>query len=302
VEVKPGVVLFPTRIDHVVAPSRLLPEERLKLQLKQPGFIEARTNLYVRPEFNIFPLLVRSDESAEAILGYRELKAGTWLDRSYGKFYSSVGYNLQVENPFTYKGPLDGDLSTLVLSYPEINARLDFRDDRVHPHKGAYLAANFQIAGRPFGGDARDVKVQPEVRTYLPLASKVTFATRASIGFLFPRNYGDVVENHLSEATTPANRAERVRDIEIVFFRGFYSGGPSSHRGYPTRGIAPHGVVPFLNPTTLSQQVATSCDPSAADFDANRCAIPIGGFTLWEFSNELRFQVAGPCRRPSSWT
>jgi len=26
----------------------------------------------------------------------------------------------------------------------------------------------------------------------------------------------------------------------------------------------------------------------------SRCAIPIGGFTLWEFSNEFRFQVSGP--------
>jgi outer membrane protein insertion porin family/translocation and assembly module TamA len=295
VELKPGVVLFPTRLDHFVAPTRLLPEERLRLQLKQPGFLEARTNLYVRPEFNIFPLLVRSDESAESVLGYREVKGATWLDRSYGKLYSSVGYNLQVENPFTYKGPLDPDLSTLVISYPEVNARLDFRDDRVHPHKGIYLATNLQVAGGPFGGRARDVKVQPEVRTYLPLASKITFATRASVGFLFPRNYGDVVENHLAEPTLPANRAERVRDIETVFFRGFYSGGPSSNRGYPTRAIAPYGVVPFLNPTTVSQQVATSCDPSDADtFDAKRCAIPIGGFTLWEFSNEVRFQVTGP--------
>lgn len=295
VELKPGLVLFPTRFDHFVAPTRLLPEERLRLQLKQPGFLEARTNLYVRPEFNIFPLLVRSDESAESVLGYREVRGGTWLDRSYGKLYSSVGYNIQVENPFTYKGPLDPDLSTLVISYPEVNARLDFRDDRVHPHKGVYLGTNFQFAGRPFGGDVRDLKVQPEVRTFVPLASKVTFATRASIGLLYPRNYGDVVENHLSEPTTDANRAERVRDIETVFFRGFYSGGPSSNRGYPTRGIAPYGVVPFLNPTTVSQQVATYCDPSdKQNFDAKRCSIPIGGFTLWELSNEIRFQLTGP--------
>jgi outer membrane protein assembly factor BamA len=156
-ELKPGLVLFPTRLDHFVRPSRLLPEERLRLQLKQPGFLEARTNLYVRPELNVFPLLVRSDESAESIVGYREIKGGIWLDRSYGKFYSSVGYDLQVENPFTYAGPLDPDLSTLVISYPEVNARLDFRDDRVHPHKGIYLGTNFQFADRPFGGDARDL-------------------------------------------------------------------------------------------------------------------------------------------------
>src|SRR5258708_3214909 len=53
VELRPGVVLFPTRLDNIVRPTQLLPEERLRLQFRQPGFIEARTNFYARPEFNI---------------------------------------------------------------------------------------------------------------------------------------------------------------------------------------------------------------------------------------------------------
>jgi outer membrane protein insertion porin family/translocation and assembly module TamA len=296
VDLKPGVVLYPLRLDNIVTPTRLLPEERLRLVFKQPGFLEARTNLVVQPEFNIFPLLVRaSDETAASIVGYREVKGATWLDRSYGNLYSSVGYNIQIENPFTYKGPLADYLSTLVISYPEVIARLDFRDDRIHPRKGVYLAANFQYAGGPFGGNAGDMKTQPEVRAYVPVASGVTVATRASLGFLFPRNYGDIVRDHLTEDITDDNQRERTRDIQTVLFRGFYSGGPSSNRGYPTRGIAPHGVIPFLNPATASQQVATRCDdPKAVDFDYATCAVPIGGFTLWEFSTELRFQVTGP--------
>ncbi|HMI84042.1 MAG TPA: POTRA domain-containing protein, partial [Polyangiaceae bacterium] len=213
VDLKPGVVFYPLRLDKIVTPTRLLPEERLRLQFKQPGFLEARTNLFVAPEFNIFPLLVRSsDETAASIVGYREVKGATWLDRSYGNLYSSVGYAIQVENPFTYQGPLEDYLSTLVISYPEVVARLDFRDDRVHPRKGAYLQANFQYAGGPFGGNAGDWKTQPEVRAYVPIASSVTFATRASVGFLFPRNYGDIVQNHLNENPND-NRAERTRDI-----------------------------------------------------------------------------------------
>ena len=295
VDLKPGVVLYPLRLDNIVTPTRLLPEERLRLQFKQPSFLEARTNLYVQPEFNVFPLLVRSsDETAASIVGYREVKGATWLDRSYGKFYSSVGYNIQIENPFTYKGLLESHLSTLVISYPEVVARFDFRDDRVHPRKGVYLSANFQYAGGPFGGNAGDWKTQPEVRAYVPLASSVTLATRASVGFLFPRNYGAIVRDRLAEDPT-VDRAERTRDIQTVLFRGFFSGGPSSNRGFPTRGIAPHGVIPFLNPATASQQVATRCDdPGAMGFDRTLCSVPIGGFTLWEFSTELRFGVSGP--------
>ena len=293
VDFKPGVVFYPLRLDNIVPPTRLLPEERLRLQFKQPGFLEARTNLFVQPEFNIFPLLLgSSNETASAIVGYREVKAATWLDRSYGKLYSSVGYNVQVENPFTYQGELAPYLSTLVISYPEVIARLDFRNDPVHPRKGAYFMANFQYAGGIFGGTAADWKTQPEARAYVPLGSSVTLASRASVGFLFARNYGDIVQNHLYEPAD-TNQAERSRDIQTALFRGFYAGGPSSNRGYPIRGIAPHGIIPFLNPTTAAQQVANNCDDFARA-DWNQCAVPIGGFTLWEFSTELRFQVSGP--------
>jgi outer membrane protein assembly factor BamA len=292
VDLKPGLVFYPTRLDNIVWPSQVLPEERLRLQFKQPGVFEARTNLHVQPEFNIFPLLVRTDESnAQSVIGYREVKAATWLDRSYGKLYSSVGYAVQVENPFTYVGPLADNLSTLVISYPEVIARLDFRDDRVHPHKGTYFAANFQYAGGPFGGTAGDIKTQPEARAYVPVAAGVTLATRASVGFLFPRNYGDVIHNRLADDPN-ANLWERTRDIQTVLFRGFFSGGPTSNRGYPTRGIAPHGIVPFLNPSTASQQAANDC--MSATPDLARCSVPIGGFTMWEFSTELRFQITGP--------
>lgn len=292
VDFKPGLVFYPLRLDNIVMPTQVLPEERLRLQFKQPGVIEARTNLYIQPEFNIFPLLVRTDDqNAQAVIGYREVKAATWLDRSYGKLYSSVGYAVQVENPFTYVGPLADNLSTLVISYPEVIARLDFRDDRIHPHKGTYFAANFQYAGGPFGGTAGDIKTQPEARAYVPISSGITLATRASVGFLFPRNYGDTIHNGLNNDTT-SNLWERTRDIQTVLFRGFFSGGPTSNRGYPTRGIAPHGIVPFLNPSTASQQAANNC--TGAMPDLGLCSVPIGGFSLWEFSTELRFQITGP--------
>jgi outer membrane protein insertion porin family/translocation and assembly module TamA len=125
------------------------------------------------------------------------------------------------------------------------------------------------------------------------------------MGFLFASNYGDYVQHYLYPPLSPNgasnDRLDRAvdRDIEIVYFRGFFSGGPSSNRGYPLRGIAPHGVVPFLSPVTLqAQQQASnhsfSCIPGAPNYDATDCSIPIGGFTLWEASAEVRFDVSGP--------
>jgi outer membrane translocation and assembly module TamA len=303
VHFQPGVVLFPTRIDNLAVPDHFFPEEKLRAELKQPGFIEARTEAFVRPEFNVFPLLVQTKPNpADPVTGYREIKGAVGVDRTFWKrLYVSLSYDVQVEDPFGYKDPVDPDLSTLVISYPELVTRLDFRDDHDHPHKGIYLANDLQVAGGFLGGEARDIKIQPEVRTYVPLAHKVTFATRASIGMLFPNNYGQVIENQLNDALTTENRAARVRDMQTVLFRGFFSGGPTSNRGFPLRGVSPHGIVPFLNPSTASQQVAGSCVPAIdsktgqyVQPNPETCSVPIGGFTLWELSNELRFTVRGP--------
>ena len=296
VDFKPGVVLYPMLISNLVAPDDLFPEEKLRLQLKQPAFVEARTEAFIRPEFNIFPLLVETKPSStDPVVGYRELKGSAGVDRTFFKWlYVNLSYGAQIEAPFSYKDPLDPDLSTLAILYPEIITHLDLRDNRDHPHAGLYLANDLQLAGGVFGGGPRDVRVQPEIRTYVPVARKVTLATRASLGFLLSSNYGDVVQNYLNDPVTPENRRDRVRDIETVFFRGFSSGGPTSNRGFPLRGVSPHGVVPFLNPATASQQAAQYCDPQAIGYKPDLCSIPIGGFTLWEFSNELRFAVKGP--------
>lgn len=302
VNFQPGVVFYPTRINNIAAPQQLFPEEKLRLELKQPGFLEAHTEGFIRPEFNVFPLLVETNPApTDPVVGYRELKGAVGLDRTFfKKLYVNVSYDAQVEDPFSYKDPLNSDLSTLIILYPDLIAHLDFRDDRDHPHSGFYLGNDLQIAGGVFGGGPRDVREQPEVRTYVPLGPKVTFASRASVGFLVASNYGNVVQEHLNDEVTAANEQSRVSDIETVFFRGFFSGGPTSNRGFPLRGVAPHGIVPFLNPATASQQAATSCDPQAPGYDSNstatatNCSIPIGGFTLWELSNEVRFQIKGP--------
>jgi len=299
VDVRPGVVLYPTRVDNLTKPTNPLLEERFRMQLRQPGFLEARTTGFVRPEFNVFPLLVAPDPpAADPVVGYIEGKVTTGVDRTFWKhLYVSLGYTVQVEDPFVYVGALDQALSILVLGYPQLVTNLDFRDSAVRPHSGIYLGNSLQIAGGVFGGNASDVRVQPEVRTYVPLGKHVTFATRASVGLLFNSTYASSWGSELAtsdQKQTTAQLAQLQGDIERMYFRGFFSGGPNTNRGFPLFGVSPYGVVPFLNPATAGEQLVKGCVPSSPGYDASQCFIPVGGATLWELSNEVRFQVTGP--------
>jgi outer membrane protein insertion porin family/translocation and assembly module TamA len=312
VTLKPGVVLYPIRINNWTGAVTPLPEAWLTTELRQPGFLEARTTGFIRPQFNIFPLLVEVNPPPDVpVVGYREIKVPVGVDRTFLKrLYVSLDYTFQVESPFAYVQNLDPSLEAIFLSFPQFVAHLDFRDNAVRPHEGVYLANRVSVAGGVFGGTATDVREQPEIRTYLPLAHGLTFATRFSVGFLGFTNYGRDWNAQLerspeiaavpSATATPLQQAARTQlehDTQIMYFRGFFSGGPATNRGFPLLGVSPHGVVPFLNPATATRQVSVSCNPSQPGFTvdvANRCFTPVGGFTLWELQNEVRADISGP--------
>ncbi|MGH7434183.1 MAG: POTRA domain-containing protein [Polyangiaceae bacterium] len=310
---KPGVVLYPIRIDSWQGALKPLPEERFQMRLTQPGFVEARTSGVLRPELNVFPLLVEVNPPANApVVGYIEAKVPVGVERTFlRKLYVALNYTVQVESPLSYVEPLDRSLETVVLSFPELIAHLDLRDSATKPHEGLYVGNTLQVAGGVFGDSATDVRIEPEVRTYLPLGRGVTFATRASVGFLWASSYGKDWEQELRGSAaasappgpglTPARagalaaaRTQLEHDVQLMYFRGFFSGGPATNRGFPILGVSPHGVVPFLNPGTASQQVQFQCDPTLPGFNPTSCFLSVGGFTLWELQNEVRADVAGP--------
>lgn len=286
-EVKPGVVLYPTRIPTLHAPSRLLPEGRANLQFRQPGFLEARTGLFTRLDGSIAPVILAPDQTTGPILGYRDGRITVGLDRSLWRIYGAISHTVQLDSAFTYTGPLDPYLQLVVISYPEAFVTLDLRDQRMHPHKGAYFSTDWQFAG--VGGNARDVRTQEEARFYVPVTRKVTLAARGNIGLLFPQNYGSTLEAaaHGEDFSNSPDRATWEHDIQFMFLRGFFSGGPGSNRGYALREIGPHGIVP-----QASSSLAKACDPTATS-GTTSCDLPLGGFTLWEASLELRFPLMG---------
>ncbi|MFZ5893558.1 MAG: BamA/OMP85 family outer membrane protein [Myxococcota bacterium] len=292
VEAIPGVVFYPTRLPDFAKPERLLPEARLRSEFRQPGFLEARTNALLRAQISIYPLILSSKyDPAASVVGYEDLRTSAGLERSVWKLYGTLSQNVQVSSPFSYKGPLDPNLNTVVISYPQLFASLDLRNDRVSPHRGAYFSMDTQVAG--LGGDARDVKLQPEARAYVPLARRVTLALRGTVGFLFPQNYGDTVARNAEGQSDGIDDATLVRDIQIMFMRGFFSGGSGSNRGYAARDIGPHGRVPFYNPGQATMGTG-SCREDRGNAGAPQCQLPLGGFTLWESTLELRYPLMGP--------
>jgi outer membrane protein assembly factor BamA len=292
VSLKPGVVLFPTALPTLHTPSRLLPESRLRTDLRQPGFPEARTNWLLRGEYNVYPVLLRPINE-DVILGYQEIRGATGFERTFffSHLYSSILGHVQANYPFTYHGPLDSTLGSVQLRFLELETDLSFRDDPVRPHKGVFIGNTLQYAGGLLGGNISDIKEQPDVRLYVPISRTVTFALRGSVGLLFPRNYGEALSGQSSDPEV------LTRDVQLLYFRAFFSGGPNSNRGYPFRSIGPHGAAPFLSPNRTADQVfREECNPFSPSYayDPSICAVPLGGLSLWEASAEVRFPLLGP--------
>lgn len=294
---KPGIVLYPIRINNAELPISPLYEHRLSATLRQPSFIEKRTTGFTRVEYNLYPVLLPKigDELAKTVLGYHEPRGALGVERKFWeRIFISPEWDIQANYPLDYLGHTEAE--PLVISYIQLAANLDLRDDPNRPRRGLFLGNTLQFSGGPLlRGDAVDLRVQPDLRGYIPMPRRIgqaslpvmTVAVRGSVGFLFPFNYSTFSQANFS--TGSDLRAEGSnRDYQVLFFRGFFSGGPSTNRGYPLRGVGPHDAIPYLSPAGQSAS-AGGCDPSLPT-----CRLPTGGLSLWETNVELRIAVSGP--------
>jgi outer membrane protein assembly factor BamA len=283
---RPGLVLYPTRLPDVRPPRDLLFEQRLIATLRQPAFLERRTAGVTRAEYSVYPVLLPGTVDPENVAGYHELRSEVGLERAFGRLFASPNYGIQANFPFDYLGSTPG-LQRILISYVDLLTHLDLRDNPIRTRRGLYIGNELQIAGGPLQGDADDVRIQPEIRGFIPLPRKATLAMRASVGFLFPRNYGDAAQQAAGGSDFDVGE-ELARDYQLLFFRGFFGGGPSSNRGYPLRGIGPHAPVPRRSPAGQSIAAAGCAE------GATSCNLPTGGRSMWEANVEVRFVVSGP--------
>lgn len=285
IEAKPAAVFYPYTLNSLFSPQpdtfHVLPELRVHSELTQPGFIEARTRGLVNLSANVYRLI--TGDVDKEIVGYLEFAGKTGMEREFWDRRVSLGlyFNFQNEQPFSYRhyAPVDPKtgFQAVNIPYAQALATLDMRNgesgkpDPVNPHSGFYFSTDMQGAWI----DAQDLRIKPELRGYIPIAKHVTLAVRVATGFLIPLG-GALKTGPTSPPADPAQASAYGRYLQILQFRGFYSGGTNSNRGYGYNGVGPHEIVTFVSPTL-----------------PNGSALPIatGGVALWESSLELRFPI-----------
>lgn len=243
-----------------------------------------------------------------AIVGYREYVGSIGLERPFLKsdLNAALLYNVQLNSPFTYNDvPLPLGFQSIFIPYLQALVSYDRRlnragkPDRLTPHHGYYVALDAQLAGylrfdtelanAIVGHEvraARDLRLQPEFRAYLPVSRRWTLGFRMTTGWLFPSGYGDASSADVTRCDTLAEddparagcRADVGADVQLMQFRGFFSGGATSNRGYGFNEVGPHARVP-----SLTGQGEVQGDEAPL--------VPIGGRLLWEASLELRIPL-----------
>jgi outer membrane protein insertion porin family/translocation and assembly module TamA len=221
------------------------------------------------------------------VIGYHEITTSFGASRNFfGRLlYTSLSFNWQANFPFLYQGSDNNtDLIEVQVTYPELITDIDLRDDPLQPTSGVYFSNSLQVALPIHKQDPTDVRIHPEVRTFVPLDNRhrLVLATRVGVGMVFPQNYGDALAS--ANTSIDTTNDEVTRDQQRLVFRAFYSGGPSSNRGYPYRRVGPQGAIGFLLPANVD------CNGPVNEIDAS-CIRPLGGFTMWEASTELRFHA-----------
>jgi hypothetical protein len=308
IDVTGGVDLFPWRLENLStlkASPKPFPVLAATVTLEQPAIFNGRTRGSVQAGYSMRPVLYSlgpdADPATEIVIGYHQPNGKVGLDRAFlgQRILIRPSYNLQARVPFMYQGAQPEGLQTVWTSYPRLETVFqslagDIFKDRNKREFALSFRNSVEIAGMKvggttlLGGSVSDIKIEPEARFLVPLRAKrrdpeqragdVTLAGRVKFGFILVPDYGETLRT--DQAAEIESDPVRVnRDQQKLLSRAFYSGGANSNRGYAPMAISPHGPVGFLVPTSIN----------CVDNDDPQCIRPLGGFTQWEASLELRY-------------
>ena len=285
-------------------PTRVLLENSLQLKFKQPSFIESRTAGTIDASYNIMPVLYplpeNTDPSAERILGYQTISTAFGLERQFflssSKSWPTVltlatSYNWQANFPFTYQLDVPAGLTQVRVAFPALVTTLDVRDDPVQPHRGP-------VPDEHAAGRRQSVRRQRLGREnsagnaqLLPDHEEVGHARDApDDGLSDPQGLRQHAEDRNRGGSRCAPQSGRSgRDFRpakaaparlLLRRRQLQPRLPAARRGSarPGRLLGAHRC-----------RLLTKPRPTNAD----DCIRPLGGFTLWEASLEVRFPLSG---------
>jgi outer membrane protein insertion porin family/translocation and assembly module TamA len=276
-EATPSLLLVPGLFSSTHARAGMAAE----VALRQPRLIEARTLGFASLGGAIVP---------DPLGAFRTSTLGgaVGIERRLGPYASaSLSYRRSIARPVAYDdgalppNALPTDRATAQLGALELAGSIDTRDDRRRPRRGLLgtLSLQYAAASRVFlAGDYGDLRVQPEIRLFGPLAKRVVLAIRFMVGFVIPRSY---------DARFPTRRTPDANDPssydlstagDTPYARAFFSGGANGNRGYATREIG------LRDCATLAG--------GGRELGAG-CSVVVGGASVWEGSVELRFDLGG---------
>ncbi len=272
IEERPKLVFraqFPDPIGNQENADRPTLGNEIRLEFRQPAFIESRTTLTANSRWDVGP-----DPNQPNIFRH-DLDQGLVLSRPFfgGRLLVSNGFRVNLYRKAPGLNSSDADLvaSNYQILFLEQYAQLDLRDNARQPRSGAFFSIGAQEAGLAYESlgvsSWRYFRITPEARGYAPLPAGMVLAARFGIGAMWI-NRADSLEQGLDEVSQ-ALGPTRYR------LRG---GGPTSHRGYAS--------------ATLGWFDAEEFGPTTREADGSLTyATTLGGIRRWEASIELRIPI-----------
>lgn len=253
IEERPKIVfqdLFPI-------PRDIAPGNDLRIEFRQPAFIEARTTLTMGSRWDVGP------DPIQRSVYRHELDTFAMVSRSFfgGRLLISAGLRSNLYRVIDRYTPeaIQYRTSPYHLMLFEQRIQLDLRDDARKTTRGAFFQLGLQEAGYILPSSWDYLRVTPEARGYLPLPFGLVLAAKFGLGMTFIQ--------HADDSLDPASYHLGPTGYRL---RG---GGPTSHRGFLPGTLGERGEhIPGASPNHVY-----------LDID--------GGTRRWEASLELRSQI-----------
>ena len=233
------------------------PGNELRLEFRQPAFLESRTTLTFGARWDYGP------------------------DPNQGFFRHDVDTSIRVSRPF-FEGKLilsagvhwnlqrttdDQVSSDHTVQFFEEYVQLDLRDDSRRPREGLFVSLGFHQSPAFMGSSWTYYRFTPEARAYLPLPLGAVFAMRLGLGATI-----------ISSPDPSLDRVSAQLGPQRYRLRG---GGPSSHRGFPAG---------FLG-DAQDAGVGSFCLRNDPPPDVDCAEANSGGLRRWEANLEIRAPI-----------